>query len=201
MMTYTRTLSAAVLCAGLALLSVPAQAGVFLNGVNIDGVTNQKFENVTVEIDAKGNILITAKGFDVKAAPPKTKPKAASPGAAPVTKRYFLVSETNAPGMPQYEVDVFINSVWVKRISHKDPQTVIEISKHLKQGPNTMHLTATKVVKGKRTSASPQHYLRVIVGEGNMGGNQVMIDKALLEQKYTAADTDSKSTDHPIQGR
>ena len=32
------------------------QASVFLNGVNVDGVVNQTFENCTVKIDEKGNV-------------------------------------------------------------------------------------------------------------------------------------------------
>ena len=191
------------LSAAFLLSAAAANAGVFLNGVNIDGVKNQKFENVTVEIDAKGNIKITAKGYEVRTQKPKTKPKVetAPSDAPPVTKRYFLVSESNAPGKTQYEVDVFINSVWVKRISHKTSQSVLEISKHLRRGSNSIHFTATKVIKDKRMSTSPQHYMRLIVGEGDLGGNNVMIDSTLLDVRYTAADTENKSTDHPVKGR
>src|SRR5512138_1711626 len=49
-------------------VAVPAAAGpsVTLNGVNIDGVTSQKFENCTVTIDAQGDVHIEAKGYAVK---------------------------------------------------------------------------------------------------------------------------------------
>ncbi len=51
----------------LSLCPPAALAGsVFLNGVNIDGVTNQKFEKATVRIDEKGNVLIEATGYAVR---------------------------------------------------------------------------------------------------------------------------------------
>ena len=48
----------------LSLLAFPAVAGaspnVYLNGVDITGAVNQNFQNVTVQIDAMGNIIMTA---------------------------------------------------------------------------------------------------------------------------------------------
>src|SRR5690242_1591793 len=109
----------------LLLAAGPADAAkLFLNGVSIDGVVDQKFENCTVVIDAKGDVYITAKGYEVQqvapapkgpATPATTAPASAAP-AGPVTRRYFLFSETAAPGLVQYDIDVFVNSTWVKRI-------------------------------------------------------------------------------------
>lgn len=190
----------AVALASLAVPSAALAASVFLNGVNIDGVTGQKFENVTVVIDDKGNVLITAKGYQVQTVNPSTQ---ATPAAesGPVTRRYFLVSESNAPGMAQYDVDVFVNAVWIKRISHEDPQTVLEISRHLKKGKNVIHFTATKNLGSARRSTSPQHYLKLIIGEGNIGGNNVMIDNALVEYTRTAAEMKNFSDDFEVNGR
>lgn len=190
----------AVAFASLALPSAALAASVFLNGVNIDGVTGQKFENVTVVIDDNGNVLITAKGYQVQTTGPST-PQAPAADAGPVTRRYFLVSESNAPGMPQYDVDVFVNAVWIKRISHEDPQTVLEIGRHLKKGKNVIHFTATKNLGSARRSTSPQHYLKIIVGEGNVGGNNVMIDNAIIEYTRTAAETKNFSDEYTVTGR
>lgn len=190
----------AVAFASLALPSAALAASVFLNGVNIDGVTGQKFENVTVVIDDNGNVLITAKGYQVQTTGPSTS-QAPAADAGPVTRRYFLVSESNAPGMPQYDVDVFVNAVWIKRISHEDPQTVLEIGRHLKKGKNVIHFTATKNLGSARRSTSPQHYLKIIVGEGNVGGNNVMIDNAIIEYTRTAAETKNFSDEYTVTGR
>lgn len=178
-----------------------AKGSVFLNGVNIDGVVNQKFENVTVTIDDKGNVLIAAKGYEVQAQTPATKPVPPAADAGPVTKRYFLVSETGGPGLAQYDVDVFVNSTWIKRVSSNDLQAVVEVSRWMKKGKNTVHFAATKVMGAERKSSSPVHYLKIYIGEGNMGGNNVMIDNALIEYKRDASETGNFADELVIEGR
>ncbi|MDQ3264899.1 MAG: hypothetical protein M3Y59_14725, partial [Myxococcota bacterium] len=52
----------------VSLSLIPAMAlggSVFLNGVNIDGLTDVKFEKATVRIDANGNVLIDAPHYKV----------------------------------------------------------------------------------------------------------------------------------------
>jgi hypothetical protein len=204
-MTLPMTLLHAALAATVLAAAPAALAGsVFLNGVNIDGLTNQKFENASVVIDAKGNILITAKGYEVQAAPrpgpaPKAAPAAEGP-RQPVTKRYFLVTEASAPGMAQYDIDVFVNATWIKRIAHDDQQVILDISKHLKKGKNSIHFAATKNIKEGRKSTTPMHYLKVHVGEGNMGGNNVMIENQLVEYTRTAAELANFAEDFEIVG-
>src|SRR6266498_319157 len=65
-----RSLALSLAAAAVLSFAGPAAAApaVTLNGVAIDGVTSQKFENCTVVIDEKGNIHIQAKGYAVKAA-------------------------------------------------------------------------------------------------------------------------------------
>lgn len=177
-----------------------AQAkGVFLNGVNIDGVLNQKFDNVSVTIDEKGNVLITAKGYEVQAAKPAVATPEVNPG--PLTKRYFLVSETSAPPLAQYDIDVFVNSVWIKRVLSAEPQVVAEITRYLKKGKNTVHFTATKTLGDARKSVSPSHFVKIYIGEGDMGGNNVMIDNPLLEYVWNASETQAFADELVIEGK
>lgn len=198
MRTYLATMAFLV----TALLADGAMAkGVFLNGVNIDGVLNQKFENVTVAIDDKGNVLITAKGYEVQAAQPAPRPTTPAVDPGPVSKRYFLVSETSAPPLAQYDIDVFVNSVWIKRVSSADVQVVAEITRHLKKGKNSVHFTATKVLGDGRKSAAPTHFVKIYIGEGNMGGNNVMIDNALLEYKRDASEMQNFADEFSIEGK
>jgi hypothetical protein len=183
----------------LALSSQAAFGAVFLNGVNIDGVVNQTFEGCTVKIDDKGNVLITAKGYQVQASTPTPAATAAAP-AEPVTKQYFLVSDMTKDGA-QYDVDVFINSVWVKRVAANDNQVILDISKHLHKGKNTVHMTAVKNLKEGRKSVSPSDWLKLHIGEGSVAGNNVMIDNPLLEYTRTAAETQTFENEYPITGR
>lgn len=193
--------SALVLVVGTAMaFSSASLAGVFLNGVNIDGVTGQTFENCTVTIDDKGNVLITAKGYEVQAPPPAGAQSSAVP-PEPVTRRYFLVSEQSVVGMAQYDVDVYVNSQWVKRVASSDPQIVVELTKYLRKGRNVVHFTATKNTKEPRRSTANEHVMRIHIGEGNVGGNNVMLDPSLVQYERTAAETQNFDDDFVLVGR
>jgi hypothetical protein len=197
--SFARAVVAAVV---VATTAVAAHAGIYLNGVNIDGVTGQTFENCTVTIDDKGNVLIVAKGYEVQGAPtkPATAVEPATP-VEPVTKRYFLVSEQNIVGMAQYDIDVYVNSQWVKRIGAAEPQVVVEVSKYLHKGKNVVHFTATKNTKEPRKSTSPQHFVKVHIGDGNIGGNNVMLEGSLIEYVRTAAETLTFDDDVVLKGQ
>jgi hypothetical protein len=184
------------------LSSAPASASIFLNGVNIDGVVSQSFENCTVKIDEKGNILITAKGYEVQAqGKTSTPPAPATPAFEPVTKQYYLVTDVSTPALAQYDVDVFVNQVWVKRVNATDAQVILEISKHLHKGKNSVHFTATKNLKEGRKSVAPAHYMKIHVGEGSVSGNNVMLDNPLIEYTRTAAEITTFDDDLVITGR
>ncbi len=173
----------------LAPLSVSA-GSVYLNGVNIDGVTNKVFENCRVQIDGAGNVHITAKGYTAQPGteqPPVT-PAPEAP-AGPPTRRYWLVTEKAAPGMAQYDIDLFVNAKWVRKFLDAEEHVILELTSYLRTGKNKVHFVAKKNVGSARRSASPQHYFRIIVGEGNTGGRNVMINRKLIDYKRTALET------------
>lgn len=174
-------------------------ARIFLNGVNIDGVANQSFKNCDVTIRANGDVHIAAKGFKAQTQSQTDETKG-SIAKGPVTQRYFLVSESSTPEHVQYEVDVFINSVWVKRISTDRKQYIDEVSRYLKKGKNTVLLVATKKM-GSRKSASAGDVLNLIIGVGNMTNDQVIIEKPVVEYQRTAAETENFSDEFVVRGR
>jgi hypothetical protein len=205
----------------LALLVVLAVAGaaprasagpsVTLNGVNIDGVTSQKFENCTVTIDAQGNVHIEAKGYAVKSAGGGGAPDAAKPpgGARPpdprapagkVTKRYFLATEHAPPGT-QYDLAIFINAQWIREVKATEPGVVMEITKYLRPGQNKVTLAATKRIAGERLAYGADVQLKVVIGEGNVGGGHVMIDVPLVETTRTAAEIDDRTEEFVVEAR
>jgi hypothetical protein len=239
-----RSISALIL--SVLLLPVSALAGsVFLNGVRIDGVTNQKFEKVgSVRIDDKGNVYIDAPAYAVKlvnapaapapapvatapapapapvapAAPPPAPAVAAPPPApavaapvpapAPVattpsriTRRYWLVTEQSAVGMSEYDIDLYVNSRWVRKLRNGEDQVIAEITRELQPGKNTVLMIAHKVAAGSRRSQSPQHVFKVIIGEGNEGGGNVMIDNPLIRFQRTAAETEDQSEEFTLTTR
>ncbi|HYO73773.1 MAG TPA: hypothetical protein VEU33_47680 [Archangium sp.] len=229
------------------LLPFSAFAGsVFLNGVRIDGVTNQKFEKVaSVRIDDKGNVYIDAPAYAVKLvnapAAPAPAPVAAAPAPAPapdpvapapapapapvapaapapapavatpapapapvdtaparITRRYWLVTEQSAVGMSEYDIDLYVNSRWVRKLRNGEEQVITELTRELQPGKNTVLMMARKVAAGSRRSESPQHVFKVIIGEGNEGGGNVMIDNPLIRYQRTAAETEDQSEEFTL---
>ncbi|MDC0708351.1 hypothetical protein POL68_07695 [Stigmatella sp. ncwal1] len=213
----------------LTALMAPALASarsVYLNGVRIDGVTQQKFEKATVRIDEKGDVYIDAPGYAARVVTPPsatapaptspvpppaagTPPVAAAPAAAaPVaealprlTQRYFLVTAQGVPGMAEYDIDVYINSKWIRKLRGSEDQVIQDVTRNLQPGKNTILLTAHKTSAGERKSYSPQHYFKVIIGEGNVGGDNVMIDNPIIQFQRTAADTQDVSEEFTLTTR
>jgi hypothetical protein len=198
--------------------STPAAAApsITLNGVNIDGVTSQKFENATVVIDEAGNVHIQAKGYAVRSAgedrsstPPQQagsgggigpRSLAGGGGSGKVTRRYFLATEQNPPG-PQYDLAIFINAQWIREVKAAEPSAVVEITRFLRPGPNKLTLAATKRIVGDRLAYGRDVALKVVVGEGNVGGDHLMIDVPLVEMARTAAEMDDKTEEFVIDAR
>jgi hypothetical protein len=238
------------LCAAITLIAAPALAGsVYLNGVLVDGLTNQKFERVqSVRFDEAGNVYIDAPAYKVEvqqsgapapvqAAPAQMPAPQAAPLPAPVAQvpqttvpvappmaaqvpiaapaqipvpvqvpqrilqRYWLVTQQNAPGMTQYDIDVYVNSQWVRRLGNDDEQTIAEVTHYLKPGPNKVILSAHKNVPGSRKSTSADQYFRVVIGTGNVGGDKVLIDSALVDFSRSAAQTDDVSQEFTINAQ
>ena len=187
-----------------------AAPSVTLNGVAIDGVTSQKFENCTVTIDAQGNIHIEAKGYVVKGAGDASRAVAAATTAraadvrAPagkVTRRYFLATEQTPPGA-QYDLAIFINAQWIREVKATEPQLVMEITKYLRAGSNKVTLAATKRIGSEgRLATAADVQLKVVIGEGNVGGGHVMIDVPLVETARTAAELDDKTEEFVVEAR
>lgn len=192
------------------LPGMAAAGSVYLNGVNIDGLTNQTFDKCSVRIDEHGNIFIEAPGYSVKsvqgepapAPPPRARSAALEPPVPTrITKRYFLVAEQNAPGMAQYDIEVYVNARWLMTLKSHSAQEVRDITSHLLPGKNTVTLEAKKLSGGPRQSLSAEHTFTVLIGEGNEAGGNVMIDNPLVSFKRTAADADSVARDYTFSAR
>ena len=211
------SLAVALLCVAGPAAAAPS---VTLNGVGIDGVTNQKFENCTVVIDAQGNVHIQAKGYAVRTTgaeeprppvqpqqagsgggvqPPAARPPASVPPGR-VSRRYFIATEQTPPGT-QYDLGIFINAQWIREVKAIERQSVVEITKYLHPGPNKVTLAATKRIVGDRLAYSRDVALRIVIGEGNVGGDHVMIDLPIVETARTAAEIDDRTEEFVIDAR
>jgi hypothetical protein len=188
-------------------------ASVFLNGVNIDGLRSQKFEKCkTVRIDDRGDVYLDCPGYQVErpsaAVPASTAAPAGAPAIAPLlqsavtaalTKRYWLVSEEKDGA--QFDVDVFVNAKFIRKIRAGEPQVVLEITRYLHPGANKVLFAATKRADAAAKGGSPASFLKLVVGEGDAGANTVTIDNPLIETKRTAAETENVNEEFTLQGR
>jgi hypothetical protein len=194
---------AKILAAGLLAGAAPAFAGptVSLNGVSIEGLTNQRFENCVVTIDAQGNVNIEAKGYAAKPVVEPASPGAPAAAAERVTRRYFLSTEQTEPGATQYDIGVFINGRWVRELKSADPKAVFEVTRFLRPGANKVVLAATKRIGDERASSSPDAVYRVVIGEGTVSGDRISIQKPLVEMTRNAAETQDLSEEYELAAR
>ncbi len=174
----------------LCCLSFPAWAAdVYVNGVNVEGLTNHTFEKVTVRLDEKGNVQIDAPGYSVKKVT-LSGDKPEKPDGV-ITQKYFLVTEQSPLGMTEYEIDVFLNGKFLRTLKSGEEQLVTDISKSLKPGKNQVIVQAKKRYADPMVpkSSSRNHVFRVIIGEGATNQDQVTIEKQVVTFTRTAADT------------
>jgi hypothetical protein len=188
--------SLVALCTLIALpnLAAARNTSVFFNDVRVDGLKNQSFSNVDVKFDENGDIRITAKGYKITSVEPGgNTPSAPSTGA----KHFYIATMQPRVGAAQWDVDVFINKVFVKRFRSKDPEPVFEITKWLQKGQNTIHYQAKKA-DGDRLSTTPNDYFELVVGDGEMRAGQVMLNK-ITSYRRTAAEVGSFDSEVNIE--
>lgn len=194
----------------MSLLLAPAgaRAAISLNGIPIDGVVSQRFENVTVVIDERGNVDILARGYSVSrpgaeaAEPPASAALPPRPPAAgALTRRYFLVVHQTEPGATEYDVSVFLNGRWVREVRSDGDSDPFEVTRFLKPGANKVTLVATKRVAGVRRSSSRDQRLEVILGEGSAGSGTVVLGTPLVTMTRNAAETETFAEEHDLVAR
>ncbi|MFZ5444961.1 MAG: hypothetical protein ACOZQL_33535 [Myxococcota bacterium] len=186
----------------LCLASLPVVAAeVYVNGVNVEGLTNHTFEKVTVRLDEKGNVQIDAPGYSVKKV--NIAGTAEKPPEGVITQKYFLVTEQSPSGMTEYEMDLFLNGKFFRTLRSGEDQLVTDITKQLKPGKNTVIIQAKKRYADPMVpkSLSRNHVFRVIIGEGSTSQDQVTIEKQVVTFTRTAADTNDTTQDFSFTTR
>ena len=179
------------------VLQQPLHAkSTYLNGVNIDGMTNQTFKNCTVNIDANGDIYISAPQYRVEK---EDQPTEIGQEYIPVTnsessklkKKYWLVSLKNRPGSTQYSIDIYINEVWMRKITSDDNQVIMDVTKYLNPGKNKISFTANKATENGRKSTNPTDIFKILIGEGKLKDQSVVLESQLVKYSRNASETDN----------
>jgi hypothetical protein len=196
------------------VLAVPVgavAAQLIVNNVSIgkvdlavQGLEGITFEKCTwVKIEANGDVKVDCPGYDLQAAAPAAAEPAKGVDLVPgrITKRYWIVTEQKEKGGTQFDVDLYVNSKWIKRFKNDDEQLVFEITKHLVPGKNKLLFAATKNVADGRKGQSPAVFYRFVVGEGEVGGGNVMIDNPIIDLKRTAAEAENVTEERELLAR
>jgi hypothetical protein len=212
MRSHRSSLALALFVAVVVLLAGGAAEArhVFLNGVKLDdnvAVKAQTFAGCEVRIDESGDIHITAKGYKVFSSvpggsPPPPQPPAPAPAAPPpvtppppppppiakpaVPRPTWLISKESFHGATQYDIDVYINEAFVKKVRSVDDPIVLDVSRWVQNGENRVRMIAVKQLGERRVSTSAADTLEVILGQGNASGGMVTVDKVLVTFRRNA---------------
>lgn len=160
--------------------------------LSVQGLEGVTFEKCSwVKVAANGDVNANCPGYDLKPALPAAETvQAPAPVVSQPKKTYWLVTEQAERGATQFDIDIYINSKWIKRVKNDDDQLVMDISEHLLPGVNKVLLTAKKDLTGGRRSASPNLFYRIVIGGGQAGGGNVVIDNPVVDVRRTAAETE-----------
>lgn len=173
------------------LLSSLALAGsVYVNGVNVDALRNQTFEDVTVFIDAQGNVRVDAPQYEIEvvdqgggAPPPANNGTPVKPAVSPPSTTesgaplpgstgvpagsWWLVTEDNGSG--GHSVSVYLNGVLARQVKSGEPQLIEDITGWLKPGSNQV-----RMVSNSQSAVGGTLY--VYLGTGNNDSGTVVMD-------------------------
>jgi hypothetical protein len=165
-------------------------ADIFVNGKEVRGLTNLTIENCTVTFNTRGDIYISAPDLKVlptaamgdqvdRIDPPKGQQSF-------LKNRYFLFTQTTAPGGVPYRFEVWVNGTLAKDFSSAQEQLSVEITLFLKKGSNKVEI---KSFYQAGTGGSPADSFSIFVGRGAPNAGSLEINKLLLN--YTRKGNDS----------
>jgi hypothetical protein len=187
-------------------------AQLLVNGVpigkvelSVTGLENITFEKCNqVKVEPNGDVKIDCPGYDLKAAAPATtatqpeaRPLPATSELGKVSKRYWIVASQTQPGTTQFDVDLYVNKKWIRRFRNGDGTAVVELTKHLAPGDNSIIFAATKSAEPRKSTAADAVY-KFIIGEGDIAGANLRLDKVDLQYQKTAADTESTTDERTL---
>lgn len=185
---------------------------VYLNGVDLDSVELPAvlLKQCEVQVDAKGNIYITARGYKIQvdqpggggtAGPARPEPPRPGTDAVPSVgspdEKYFLVSFFNKKGATQYDIEVFVNSQMIRRVRSYADQVSEDITRYIKRGQkNEIIFVARKNLGTEgRVSQSEMDFFRVVIGSGFESKGEIVLRRSIVEMKRTAAENQSVVTE------
>ena len=159
------------------ILGAVALAGnVYINEVDVTGLQDQTFEDVTVSFDAEGNIHIDAPRYEIQvvegeraerhapdASVSRTPAAAASPPEGVLPEgRWWLVTEDE--GSRGHEVQVHVNDAHVQTVRSGEDPLILDVGPWLEPGSNRIRMASHSTDAGGGT-----FYIYVGTGDNDSG--------------------------------
>lgn len=185
-------------------------ASVYVNGVNVDGLRNQTFENATVTIDANGNVQINAPGYRIEVQAPPTPSTVSASGtttasAGSVTSassakatsasgvapgQWWLVTEDN--GSKGHVIQVFVNERLVHTVKSGEAQSIVDIGAYLRPGSNAVRLSSNSQSAGGGS-------LYVYIGHGGNQSGTVVLDRPDIQYGLSSSRSGPYGREYTLQ--
>ncbi|MCG3174756.1 MAG: hypothetical protein GMKNLPBB_03036 [Myxococcota bacterium] len=170
---FTRAAIAACCLAALVPAGTLAKGRVFVNGRDVTGQVNLKYQLVNVEVDAAGDVRITT----TETPSPKLAPALPKKDDGKLAKKYWLVTRRGSDPAGA-DIELWVNGKLARKIMAHDEQIVQEITGLVAKGNNKVLIRSTPAagagVAEDNEETSPEAWLEIYVGPGgNTEGKMV----------------------------
>lgn len=135
-----------MILASLLSVALAGPNAVYVNGVKLDRIPVVEMKNVSVRMDAAGNVWIDAPGYRVAVEPSTpaatSTPVATLPTSAPTTPTagglspgswWFVTEDDGSSGQT---VEVYVNGTLARTVRSGEVQVVMDVSSLLRRGNN-----------------------------------------------------------------
>ncbi len=160
------------------LVGTALAGSVYINNVRVDELPAISLQNVSVRIDAQGDIYIDAPNYKVQVVGQSTAAAAtSSPHAvAAASQVWYLVSEDD--GSSSGIVDVYVNDRYVRRLESGQAQVLVDLSNYVQHGANKVQFVVRTAPSGR---------LGAYVGAGDPSAGNLHIDNPAVSWRSTGA--------------
>ncbi|MBN2725479.1 MAG: hypothetical protein JXR95_15545 [Deltaproteobacteria bacterium] len=166
---------------------------IYINGMDLSKylITNVELKNVTIKFDSKGNIYISAPGYNLKPGEAsKDVPKDADEKLA--TRFYLVTFPKPVKSVSGFDVDLLINGKFVKRIYSDSGQLVYDVSEYMKKGKNIISFVSKK---GKEIKDKTAGQMKLAIARGYESKGTYIIKDIIWQIKRTSKDPKSSYVD------
>ena len=166
---------------------------VYLNGIDLADVDvrGHTFKGAEVRFDKQGNVHITVKGLQIGTSNDATDGKSSD---KKLGNKHFLVVNPVKEHGGHYAISVYINGKLAKLVKGTPQTQVIDVTRFVKKGDNTIRLVSARSLVDKK--AIPSDDLKLVVGRGLRKSGRVLIQRAHVEYRRRATETKKYDKTH-----